>query len=65
MTINITIRTKPEPHCPVCGAKMVLRKPKANQTWRPFWGCPQYPDCCGKRVIGNDGLPEMDEDDDD
>jgi ssDNA-binding Zn-finger/Zn-ribbon topoisomerase 1 len=58
---DITIRTKPEPHCPDCGAKMVLRRPRAGQRWRPFWGCPDWPDCHGKRQIGGDGLPESDE----
>ena len=57
-----TIRTKPEPSCPECGARMVLRRPKLNQNWKPFWGCGQWPDCNGKRNIGDDGLPDMDND---
>ena len=50
--------TKPEPYCPVCGAKMKLRKPKSYQSWEPFWGCGQYPDCNGSRNIDEDGCPE-------
>lgn len=41
---------------------MVLRRPKLNQNWKPFWGCGQWPDCNGKRNIGDDGLPDMDND---
>jgi hypothetical protein len=52
------IRTKPEPYCPECGAKMKLRKPGINQHWQAFWGCSQYPDCHGTRNIGEDGKPE-------
>jgi disulfide bond formation protein DsbB len=52
--------TKPEPYCPICGAKMVLKRPKPNQDWKPFWGCSQYPDCKGSRGIMDDGTPEDD-----
>ncbi len=57
------IRTKPEPYCPVCGARMALRKPKPHK-WQfdPFWGCAQYPDCRGTRNIKEDGTPESDDD---
>lgn len=55
------MRLKPEPYCPLCGAKMVLRRPKPNQTWKPFWGCGDYPDCNGTRGIDEDGNPEEDE----
>lgn len=57
------IITKPEPSCPTCGAKMVLRRPKAHQNYKPFWGCSQYPDCDGTRNIRSDGRPESDDDD--
>jgi len=55
------IQTYPEPYCPECGAKMVLRRPKSHQSWEPFWGCSQYPECRGSRNIGEDGLPEDDD----
>lgn len=45
------IRTKPEPYCPECGGRMVLRRPKPGQTWESFWGCRQYPDCRGTRTV--------------
>lgn len=57
----MNIRTKPEPYCPKCGARMILRRPRNQQQWRPFWGCPMFPDCDGKRQIDDDGLPEQDE----
>lgn len=59
-----TIRTKPEPYCPECGAKMVLRRPGKNQDWEPFWGCDRYPNCKGTRNILPNGRPEDDFDDD-
>lgn len=52
------IRTKPEPACPRCGAKMILRKPKEGQTFKAFWGCGDFPNCKGTRQIGDDGRPE-------
>jgi ssDNA-binding Zn-finger/Zn-ribbon topoisomerase 1 len=52
------IQVKPEPYCPVCGAKMKLREPKPHQDWPPFWGCSQYPDCEGTRNIREDGKPD-------
>jgi ssDNA-binding Zn-finger/Zn-ribbon topoisomerase 1 len=55
------IQTKPIPYCPICGVRMVLRRPGPGQDWKPFWGCSQYPDCRGKRQIGPDGRPESDE----
>ena len=54
------IRTKPEPYCPECGAKMALRRPKPSQDFEPFWGCSQYPDCRGTRrvvEVNEDQLP--------
>lgn len=57
------IKTKPVPYCPICGAQMCLRRPRQDQTWQPFWGCSQYPDCRGTRNIGPDGRPETDEED--
>lgn len=56
-----TIRTKPEPLCPECGSKMVLRRPKPGQNWQPFWGCYDFPDCRGVRHIMPDGEPEEDD----
>jgi ssDNA-binding Zn-finger/Zn-ribbon topoisomerase 1 len=56
------IQIKPEPYCPICGGRMKLRRPKPGQTYKPFWGCSQYPDCKGTRNIGEDGKPESDED---
>ena len=58
------IRTKPEPYCLECDAKMILRRPSGNQTWDPFWGCSQYPDCRGTRSINSDGTPAGIDDDD-
>jgi ssDNA-binding Zn-finger/Zn-ribbon topoisomerase 1 len=56
------IQTKPEPSCPECGAKMVLRRPKPSQTWKPFWGCNRYPDCTGHLNINSDtGKPETED----
>jgi len=37
------------PSCPDCGAPMALRKPKKGQTYRPFFGCIEYPKCKGSR----------------
>lgn len=64
MTVQIPIKLKPEPYCPECGGRMVLRRPKpnTNQMWRPFWGCSSYPDCFGKRQILDNGEPETDQD---
>lgn len=52
------IQTKPEPYCPECGARMVLKRPRPNQGWEPFWGCSRFPDCKGTRQIREDGKPE-------
>lgn len=35
------------PTCPVCGAKMYLRKNTNNN--KVFWGCSKYPSCKGTR----------------
>jgi len=64
MSTDVII-TKPEPYCPSCGARMVLRRPKPNQKWKPFWGCSQFPDCHGTRNINPDGTPQDDDDYDD
>lgn len=61
MSKTQSIRTKPEPSCPDCGARMVLRRPRSNQDWEPFWGCGQYPECRGTRQIRADGTPEDDD----
>ena len=57
------MQTKPEPYCPECGAKMVLRRAGlfAPGKFDPFWGCSEYPDCRGTRDIGDDGKPIYDE----
>lgn len=65
MGIQANIRTKPVPVCPDCDALMVLRMPKENQTWEPFWGCSTFPKCRATRNIKSNGLPEEDEDFDD
>lgn len=42
---------KSAPECPKCGAPMRLITPLANQLWKPFWGCTQFPvtQCRGSR----------------
>lgn len=30
---------------------MALRRPKPSQSFEPFWGCSQYPDCRGTRAV--------------
>ena len=47
----VGIKTYPPPPCPDCGAPMILRRPKAWQDWKPFWGCKFFPDCKGSRNI--------------
>ncbi len=49
--MTIFIRMRPEPYCPECGAKIVVRRPKPSQHFEPFWGCSQYPDCRGTRTV--------------
>jgi restriction system protein len=56
------IKTKPVPTCPECGAMMILRRPKPDDDWSPFWGCMDYPDCRGTRDILPDGRPAEDDD---
>jgi len=51
------IKTKPEPYCPECGEKCILKLPRPDQTWEPFWGCSDFPKCRGSVNIGEDGLP--------
>jgi hypothetical protein len=59
----IPIQTKPQPPCPECGAsKMVLRRPRNDQDWQPFWGCRHYPDCRGTLQILPNGKPDFDDD---
>lgn len=53
------VQTSPQPHCPECGARMVLRTNKASGD--RFWGCSLYPECAGTRDIGPDGKPVFDE----
>lgn len=55
------IRTKPEPSCPGCGARMVLRRSKPGQSWEPFWGCNRFPNCHAVLHIDPEtGEPESD-----
>jgi ssDNA-binding Zn-finger/Zn-ribbon topoisomerase 1 len=62
MAISVRpIRTKPEPHCPDCGGRMKLRKPRPSQKWQAFWSCKEWPDCNGTREILPDGRPEEDD----
>ena len=56
------IQTKPVPYCPDCGAQMVLRIPRGNKQFDPFWGCSRFPDCRGSRNILPNGKPEMTDD---
>lgn len=41
------IRVHPAPICPIDGAAMVLRRPRPEDDWKPFWGCRNYPHCNG------------------
>ena len=60
--MDIAIRLKPEPDCPACGETMVLRRPRlVGKQFRPFWSCPAFPDCVGKREIDNSGIPAGDD----
>lgn len=60
-----------EPSCPKCGAEMMMVYPKANQSWRKFWGCSNYPKCDGSISIPskthqshrNEGWAETEDDD--
>jgi len=62
--MTTVIQTKPEPYCPECGARMVLRRPKRGQFWSAFWGCNRFPDCKGTRQINFEtGKPEDDYED--
>ena len=41
------------PKCPKCGADMVLKEPKSNDTWKPFYGCSKFKEtgCKGSRDL--------------
>lgn len=28
--------------CTICQTELVWREPKGHQTWKAFWGCPNY-----------------------
>ena len=60
--MNQPIRTKPEPYCPRCGGRMILRRPKPTQLWTPFWGWSRFPECAGIIHIDQQGKPETDDD---
>lgn len=34
--------TSLSPACPLCKYPLELKKPKARQSWKPFWGCTQF-----------------------
>ncbi len=36
-----------KPFCPVCGAPMLLKKPRKAGAWQPFYGCIRFPQCTG------------------
>ena len=61
--IDYAIHSKPEPFCPECGGRMILKRPKKGQRWSAFWGCQGWSDCSGKRQVGSDGCPESDDPD--
>lgn len=42
------------PECPRCGEIMVLRSPRPNQSWEPFWGCKNFPKCKGNKSLKGD-----------
>ena len=44
--------------CPKCGGAMHTVNPKKNQTWKPFLGCDNYPECDGALRIKASGKPE-------
>jgi len=48
--------------CPDCGAIMIKRVPKPDDTWFAFYGCRNYPECRVTRAILPDGSiePEVD-----
>jgi hypothetical protein len=44
------------PRCPICRRPMVLRHVKKGaRAGQPFWGCPEFPDCRGRRQIADAG----------
>ena len=59
--MSTLIRVKPEPPCPKCGATMRLRRPKAADEWKTFWGCGRYPECDGttRPVVKNEDQPSF------
>jgi len=44
--------------CPICTGSMHLVSPHQGQTWRPFWGCDDYPECRGSFNIKRNGIVE-------
>jgi len=39
-------------HCPVCNSQMIRRKARRGpRAGREFFGCPNYPDCRGTRLV--------------
>lgn len=57
------IRTKPVPNCDKCGSMMQLRRGGPKKSWKPFWGCRNYPDCKFTLNIDDEGKPIIDDDD--
>jgi len=60
--MHAEIQTSPEPGCPLWGAKMVLRLPMPEQSWKPFWIFSRHPECQGMFQVGSNGKPKGDED---
>jgi len=49
--------------CPKCGADMILKEPKPNDTWKAFYGCSKYKKtgCKGSRDLNfRDNSPKVD-----
>lgn len=61
MTQRVNFSPDPWPHCPDCGAKMVLRARRSDG--KRFWGCFNFPECRGSRNILENGEPDMPETD--
>ncbi|MGE0761878.1 MAG: hypothetical protein AB7N80_01240 [Bdellovibrionales bacterium] len=47
------LKTDSTLQCPECNGPMKLKKPKAGQKWKPFWGCInfQITGCKGSRKV--------------
>ena len=45
------IQKTPDEFCPECGGIMILRSPRDGQSYDPFYGCRDFPDCKGTLAI--------------